>query len=182
LAAARELARHLDGVRFVIPVADPSLRALLLRILAARPGAAPDPERVLLVEGHSHDCLEACHGVLVASGTATLEAALYKRPMVIAYRVPPLSAWIMRRIGGYLPWVGLPNILARESLVPEFVQEKAQPAQIARALLTALQDDAGQRRLEERFVAMHESLRRDTPALATQAILQTIALVRARRP
>jgi lipid-A-disaccharide synthase len=178
LASARQLAQHLNGVRFLVPIADASLRALLQRILAARQTTAPDPDRVLLVDGHSHDCLEASDGVLVASGTATLEAALYKRPMVIVYRVPPLSAWIMRRIGGYLPWVGLPNILAGESLVPEFVQEQAKAPQIAQAMLAALEDEPGQRRLDERFCAIHESLRRDTPALATQAILQTIAQVR----
>jgi lipid-A-disaccharide synthase len=180
LAAAGELARHLPGARFVVPIADASLRPLMLHILARADGA-PDPERVLLVDGHSHDCLEACHGVLVASGTATLEAALYKRPMVIAYRVPALSAWIYRQIGGYLPWVGLPNILARELLVPEFVQEQARAPQIAQAMLSALDDAAGQRRLEERFCAIHESLRRDTPGLATQAIMQTIAQAGARR-
>ncbi len=194
-AAAGQLARQLPDARFVVPVADAGLRTLLRQILAkqvkqpsgGRPSGAPGHgpadvacprERVFLVDGHSHDCLEACHGVLVASGTATLEAALYKRPMVIAYRVPALSAWIMRRIGGYLPWVGLPNILARESLVPEFVQEQAQAPQIAQALLAQLEDEGRQRRLQERFCAMHEALRRDTPALATQAILQTIEQVR----
>ena len=80
--------------------------------------------------GRSHDCLEACDVVLVASGTATLEAALYKRPMVISYRMPWLSAWIMRR-KGYIPYVGLPNIMANEFVVPELLQEAATPEALA---------------------------------------------------
>jgi lipid-A-disaccharide synthase len=183
LDAALELLRAQPRAQFVLPVADASLRALVEQRLQARQ-AAPGGEAlaglVTLVDGHSHDCLEACDGVLVASGTATLEAALYKRPMVIAYRMPALTAWIMRRIGGYLPWVGLPNILARDFLVPEFLQEHARPEPIARALLQVLEDEPGQRRLAERYAALHESLRRDTPALACAAILQTIEQ-RARR-
>ncbi len=175
LAAAHELARHEPAARFLLPVADAGLRTLLERLCAAAAGASA---RIDLVEGRAHDCLEACDGALVASGTATLEAALYKRPMVIAYRMPAVSAWIMRRIGGYLPWVGLPNILAGEALVPELLQERATAPALAQRLLDVLGDGAGQRRLEERYAQIHESLRRDTPALATAAILQTIAEAR----
>jgi lipid-A-disaccharide synthase len=178
--AAARLARSHPGLRFVLPVADVSLRPVLesmLGSLRCRPGAV-DPEAVVLVDGHSHDCLEACDGALIASGTATLEGALYKKPMVIAYRMPAVSAWIMRRIGGYLPWVGLPNILANEWLVPELLQEAATGEAIATALEKVLDDNAAQSILREKFQAMHESLRRDTPALASQAILQTIAEVR----
>ncbi len=192
-AAARLLQQSLPSARFVVPVADESLRPLLDAMRApahegTRDRAAGrseragenDPDhrgldRLRLIDGRSHDCLEACDGVLVASGTATLEAALYKRPMVIVYRMPAASAWIMRRIGGYLPWVGLPNILAGAALVPELLQERATAAAAARELLRVLEDHNAQRRLDERYAAMHESLRRDTPALATAAILQTIA-------
>jgi len=178
-AAANRLAMSLPGTRFLVPVADASLQPMLQRI---REQACPPAaiERIGLISGRSHDCLEACDGVLVASGTATLEAALYKRPMVIAYRVPALSAWIMRRIGGYLPWIGLPNILAGEALVPELLQEQATGEAAARHLLRVLEDASGQRQLAERFCAIHESLRRDTPSLATEAILSTIAQARAR--
>jgi lipid-A-disaccharide synthase len=175
--AAGILARNHPGIRFVLPVADASLRPVLEAMrcgLQGRRGAI-DPDAIVLVDAHSHDCLEASDGALIASGTATLEGALYKRPMVIAYRMPALSAWIMRRIGGYLPWVGLPNILAKEWLVPELLQEAATGEAIAAALSKVLDDSAAQGILRERFAAMHESLRRDTPALATQAILQTIA-------
>lgn len=177
LAAACRLAQSLGDAHFLLPVADASLRRIVeeqVRALERTPGGSALAGRLTLVEGRSHDCLEACQGALVGSGTATLEAALYKRPMVIAYRMPPLSAWIIRRIGGYLPWVGLPNILARDFLVPELLQEQARPELIARALLQVLEDEHGQRRLAERYAQLHESLRRDTPALVLQAILQTI--------
>jgi len=179
-AAAEALASAMPEAHFIVPVADPGLRPLLEQI--ERQTCEATVGRMNLVDGRAHDCLEACDGVLVASGTATLEAALYKRPMVIAYRVPALSAWIMRRIGGYLPWVGLPNILAREALVPELLQEQATARAIADQMLCVLGDEARQRLLEERFCAMHEALRRDTPSLACEAILHTIAQVRARRP
>jgi lipid-A-disaccharide synthase len=126
-----------------------------------------------LIDGRSHDCLEATDGVLVASGTATLEAALFKGPMVIAYRMPRLSWWLMKH-RGYLPWVGLPNILAREFLVPELLQDAATPQALADALSAQLQADP--RRLHERFVAMHGELLRDTPKLAADAIIETAGL------
>ncbi|MEF9944340.1 MAG: lipid-A-disaccharide synthase, partial [Burkholderiaceae bacterium] len=91
--------------------------------------------------------------------------------MVISYLMPRFSAWIMRR-KGLIPWVGLPNILAGEFLVPELLQQDATPERIARAMLDQL--DVGRRaQLVERFSAMHESLTRDTPALAAEAILAT---------
>jgi lipid-A-disaccharide synthase len=174
-AAATLLLRTAPRARFLVPVADEGLRAALQACRDAAPGVAA---QVDLIDGRSHDCLEACDGVLVASGTATLEAALYKRPMVIAYRMPAVSAWIMRRIGGYLPWVGLPNILADETLVPELLQEKATPGALAAALEGVLDDAPGQARLAERFAAIHETLLRDTPALAAEAIVHTIGQVR----
>lgn len=162
-------ARRHPRAHFVVPAANAELRERLAALLAAAPQAAP---HTTLVDGRSHDCLEAADGALVASGTATLEAALYKKPMVIAYRMPRLSWSIMRRMG-YLPWVGLPNILANESLVPELLQDEANPQAIAEALLRQLDDSARCAQLRERFAAMHESLRRDTPALAAEAILAT---------
>ncbi|MGZ9032201.1 MAG: lipid-A-disaccharide synthase, partial [Burkholderiaceae bacterium] len=125
---------------------------------------------VALTAGRSHDCLEACDVVLVASGTATLEAALYKRPMVISYRTPWLSAWIIRR-KGYIPYLGLPNILAGEFVVPELLQEAATPEALARAVLDQLGDQEGRERLKARFTEMHHALKRDTPRLAADIIL-----------
>jgi lipid-A-disaccharide synthase len=168
--AAALMLRREPRLRFVLPVADARLREVLTAALAPLAAAA---ERITLFDGRSHDCLEAADGVLVASGTATLEAALFGRPMVIAYKMPAASAWIMRQMGE-LRFVGLPNILAGESLVPELLQHDATPQRLADALLGLLSDAPRCARLRERFAAMHESLRRDTPRLAAEAILAAI--------
>ncbi len=168
-AAMRMLARE-PHLRFVLPVADARLRALLAPAMAAA-GAAAD--RIVLFDGRSHDCLEAADGVLVASGTATLEAALFGKPMVISYRMPPASYWIMSRMGT-LNFVGLPNILAGEGLVPELLQHEATAERLADALLDLLNDRPRCDRLRERFAALHAELRRDTPRLAAEAILATM--------
>jgi lipid-A-disaccharide synthase len=169
--AAEQLARADGAVRFIVPVADPALRPLIDHALALHPRAAA---ATTLLQGRSHDALEAADVVLVASGTATLEAALFKRPMVIAYRVPRLTWWIMRN-RGYLPWIGLPNILANASLVPELWQDAVTPAALAGALRRLLDDPVGAARLRERFALMHEQLLRDTPRLASEAILATMS-------
>jgi lipid-A-disaccharide synthase len=167
--ALAQIARVHPRARFVVPAANAQLQSRIEALLAAVPQAAA---HTTLLLGRSHDCLEAADGVLVASGTATLEAALYKKPMVIAYRMPRASWWIMRRMG-YLPWIGLPNILAGTALVPELLQDDASPQALAAALLRQLDDPAHCAQLRERFAALHETLRRDTPALAAEAILTT---------
>ena len=168
--AAALMLRREPHLRFVLPVAEPRLRALLAPALAAAGAAAG---RITLFEGRSHDCLEAADAALVASGTATLETALFGRPMVIAYRMPAASYWIMRQMGS-VSFVGLPNILAGEALVPELIQHEATPAKLAGALLELLDDRPRCERLRDRFAAMHESLRRDTPRLAAEAIMTTM--------
>jgi len=114
--------------------------------------------------------------VLVASGTATLETALYKRPMVISYVLSPWMRRIMSWKSGqqrpYLPWVGLPNVLLRDFAVPELLQDDATPEKLAEATWASLTDEALIARVEARFTAMHQELLRDTPALAAQAILE----------
>ena len=127
-----------------------------------------------VTEAGSHLALAACDVSLVASGTATLEAALFKRPMVIAYRMNPLSWQIMRR-QKLQPWVGLPNILAAEFLVPEFLQDQATPAALGQAVLDWLTPSQRLANLQQRFVDMHHSLMRDTAQLASDAIEKTMA-------
>jgi lipid-A-disaccharide synthase len=168
LAAMALLRAREPALQFVLPAADPALKRALGALLTSHPELSGC---LTITDGRSHDCLEAADVVLVASGTATLEAALYKRPMVIAYRMPALSAWIMRR-KGTIPFVGLPNILAGESLVPELLQEQATPAAIADAVHGLLGDQARRNLLAERFAAMHRELRRDTAALAAASILE----------
>ncbi len=120
--------------------------------------------------------MQAADAVLVASGTATLEAALFKRPMVISYVLSPmmkrLMTWKSGQARPYVPWVGLPNVLARDFVVPELLQEEATPEALAEATWRALSDTGYAQRVVQRFHAMHESLKRDTPTLAANVILQ----------
>ncbi|MDH4051345.1 MAG: lipid-A-disaccharide synthase [Rubrivivax sp.] len=168
LQAAARLHRARPALRFLLPVA-PGLRPLL-EPLAAR--HAPDVPLQWL-DGRSHDALAACDLTLIASGTATLEAALFKRPMVIGYRMHPLSWQLMKRMA-LQPWVGLPNILCRDFVVPERIQERCEPATLAHDVLAALDDAAGAERLRRRFMDLHHELRRDTAHAATDAIAQIV--------
>jgi lipid-A-disaccharide synthase len=159
------LHRRDPNLRFVVPLASPPARAAFESIRAGRQPDLP----LQRVDGQSHAVLAAADAVLVASGTATLETALFKRPMVIAYKMNALTAAMMRRMG-YIPWVGLPNILAREFVVPEFLQEAATPQALADAMMFQLDDAPNRLRLEERFGAMHATLRRDTGERAATVI------------
>jgi lipid-A-disaccharide synthase len=123
--------------------------------------------------GHAHEAMAASDVVLAASGTATLEAALLKRPMVITYRVPRLSAWIMRKQGD-TPYVGLPNILAGELIVPELLQDEATPDRLSAALLELLRDKNARARLEGQFDTMLNSLRQNTASRLAEAVLPLI--------
>ena len=118
--------------------------------------------------------MAACDVTLVASGTATLEAALFKRPMVIAYRMHALNWWRMKG-RNYQPWVGLPNVLAREFLVPELIQEECTPEALAREGLAWLDDGARYARVQSRFEQIHQMLRCDTAQKAVDAIAQIIS-------
>ncbi len=164
LEAASHLQRQRPALRFVLPVV-PGLRGMVMPLVAAHAGGA----HVQLVDGHSHEALAACDVVLVASGTATLEAALFKRPMVIAYHMHWLSWQLMKRMK-YQPWVGLPNILLRDFAVPELLQDEATPAKLAHAALAWLDDPARCHALTARFHALHLELRRNTAQAATDAI------------
>jgi lipid-A-disaccharide synthase len=169
------LAAQLKGqkLHFLIPVATPRLREPLEQLLIKTKNATPDVQIHLLV-GMADEVLEASDVVLIASGTATLQAALWKKPMVISYKVPWLTAQIMKR-QGYLPYVGLPNILCGEFVVPELLQDDATPERLANALQEWLSHPAKVAELKDRFAQMHETLRRPTGLLVAQAVAQTIA-------
>ena len=162
--AARLMRQARPELQFVLPTHE-LLRPALEQVLQAH-GMR---EHVKLVMGQSHTVQAACHVALVASGTATLETALFKRPMVIAYRMQWLS-WRMANGKRLLPWVGLPNILCNESLVPEFLQEQVQPQALANAVLAWLEQPEAVARLEQRFTDLHLQLRQDMPARSTHAI------------
>ena len=162
--AARLMRQARPELQFVLPTHE-LLRPAIEQVLEAEGMRA----HVQLVMGQSHTVQAACHVALVTSGTATLETALFKRPMVIAYRMQWLS-WRMANGKRLLPWVGLPNILCNDSLVPEFLQEQVQPEALARAVLGWLDDPAAVQRLQQRFTALHHELRQDMPTLSTHAI------------
>jgi lipid-A-disaccharide synthase len=124
---------------------------------------------ITLVDGRAHEALAACDVAIVASGTATLETALFKRPMVVVYVMHILS-WQIGKLVHYQPWISLPNILLRDHAVPELLQHAATPEKIAAAAFRWLDDPVAVRSLQQRFEALHRELRRDTGALATAAI------------
>jgi lipid-A-disaccharide synthase len=168
LAAAAIVQRARPGLVIVVP----AMPALKTRIeeAAKRVGLFKD---VRIVEGQSHTILAACDLTLIASGTATLEAALFKLPMVIAYRVNWISYFMMKPMK-LQPWIGLPNILSGEFVVPELIQSDANPESLARALLDWLEAPGRMTAVREKFVALHELLRRDSAQLATDAIEKTL--------
>lgn len=136
-----------------------------------RAGADGIPFKLLF--GHAQDAVAAADVALIASGTATLEAALVNRPMVIAYKMAP-GSWRMMRKMRYQPWVGLPNILAGRFVVPEFLQDDASPENLAQAMINQLLDSQSARRITSAFDVMHASLRQDMATKAAGAILQHI--------
>jgi lipid-A-disaccharide synthase len=161
------------AIKIIVP-AVPALQAEIAQAAQAAGMSA----HVRIVPGQSHTVLAACDVTLIASGTATLEAALYKRPMVIAYNMNWLSWQIMRR-KKLQPWVGLPNILCRDFVVPELLQDAATPRALADGVLHWLDAKISApekiRALEQRFTKLHEELQRDTAKIATDAIQNILA-------
>ncbi|MEO7242338.1 MAG: lipid-A-disaccharide synthase [Variovorax sp.] len=168
LAAAALMQRARPGLQFVLPVLPPR-RAQVEQHLMANGGA----HGLTLLDGQSHLALAACNVALVASGTATLETALFKRPMVVAYAVHPIAYQILRR-RHLQEWIGLPNILCGELVVPELVQSAATPAALAEATLAWLDQPEKAAALERRFHALHEQLQRDTSSLCADAVEKVI--------
>jgi lipid-A-disaccharide synthase len=163
LEAAVRIRQQHAGAQFVLPAASEAAACLIRQ--AAQ--GLDLPLRILA--GQSHSALAACDVALVASGTATLEAALFKKPMVITYRVPALTAYLMRK-KALQPWIGLPNILARDFVVPERVQEAATPENLASDALAWLDDAPRRGAVIETFHAMHERLRQNASVRIAEAL------------
>ncbi len=170
ILAAHRFRQEVHDVHFVCPTVTRQTRDMFEMALHRR--QRTDLPLTLLF-GHSHEALAAADLALVASGTATLETALFKTPMVIAYRQSPIT-WAMMRSMLYLPYVGMPNILAGEKLVPELLQDEANPAALAAALLGLLRDQAARKRQVERFHEFHHLLRQNTAAKAADAVLSLL--------
>ncbi|MBG7094335.1 lipid-A-disaccharide synthase [Pseudomonas aeruginosa] len=165
LDTAQRLLVERPGLRFVLPCASAARREQIEQMLQGR-----EPLPLTLLDGASHEALAACDAVLIASGTATLEALLYKRPMVVAYRVAGLTYRILKCLVKS-PYISLPNLLAGRLLVPELIQDAATPQALA-ATLSPLLDDGSQQ--VEFFDAIHRALRQDASAQAAEAVLQLV--------
>ncbi|WP_233254619.1 lipid-A-disaccharide synthase [Limnohabitans sp. 2KL-51] len=167
--AAQIMQRQNPDLQFVLP-AIPSLQARIQALIDAQGGVLG----LEVLHGQSHAALAACDVTLIASGTATLEAALFKRSMVIGYHMNWLSWQIMKR-QQLQPWVGLPNILSGDFVVPEFLQDRCTPEALAKACLSWLTDPDRVDALQSRFQQLHLALQRDTAQLSTHALEKVLS-------
>lgn len=168
IRTAQKISSSWLDARFLVPLVSRETRQLFEAALYEE--NAQDLALTVLF-GHSREAIAASDAVLVASGTATLETALFRKPMVIAYRMAETSWRMMNRMR-YQPWVGLPNIIAEEFVVPEFLQEDATPDNLAQALMNEMSDAVAKRRVPEHLGAMHHMLRQNTAERAADAIEQ----------
>jgi lipid-A-disaccharide synthase len=167
IATVHWCARHRPGVHFAVPLANATTREIFVHALGRHVGDLP----VHLIDGNARQVMAASDAVLLASGTATLEALLLKRPMVVAYRLSRFTFWLAKRLVK-LPWFALPNLLAGRALVPEYLQDDATPEALGAALLRCLDDTATRKELLDAFDAIHEQLRRDADHSAASAVLE----------
>jgi lipid-A-disaccharide synthase len=168
--AAKLLAKRDSSLHFVAPMAGDRQRRYFTELLA-QAGLQDVPIKV--IDGQSHAAMAGADAVLVASGTASLEVALFKKPMVIAYKMMRASWHVMRHMA-YQPWIGLPNILARDFIVPELLQDAATPQALADALWAQLHDPQKQSALRQRFTDMHHSLLRNTAQESALAVMKLV--------
>lgn len=161
---------------FLVPLITRETRIIFEKALYTSIDAAPEKHHpnFKIIFGHAHMAMQAADLVVVASGTATLEAALLKRPMVITYRMPWLSWQILKRLN-YLPYVGLPNILGGRFVVPELLQDDANPDKLAETILNIVNNKALLNDIRAKFTSMHELLRQNNEDKAAQAVLEYLA-------
>ena len=161
--------RHPD-LDVVVPLANEVRRAQFEQAMAQ----IADAPAMTLVDGQSREVMAAADVVLLASGTAALEAMLLKRPMVVAYKLSPLTYWLAKRLVK-VKNVSLPNLLANETLVPELIQHEATPEKLGQAVLNYLEDTSLNHRVNQRFNEIHQSLRQDASQQAAAAVLDLIS-------
>lgn len=188
LQTAQQLQKKDPSLHFVVPMVNAQreheFRVFLnqypvknLHVVLAQQNDAATPN--VKIDPIAWTALEACDVALVASGTATLEAALFKKPMVISYAVSPLVRRIMAWKSGqqrpYLPWVGLPNVLLNDFVVPELIQEEATPEKLAAEVSMMLRNERRCETIRLRFAELHQTLRCNTPARVTHAIQSIVS-------
>lgn len=160
-----------NQVVFLVPLITRETRNIFQKAIEENAYLYPEVSlNMQVMFGHAHDAMEAADIIIVASGTATLEAALLKKPMVITYRMPTVSWQILKRMK-YLPYVGLPNILAEKFLVPELLQKDATPQKLSETTLKLLGDKNHQKELKQAFTEMHLSLKQNSAQKAAQVVL-----------
>ena len=173
VATARRIAAALPHARFVAPLVNQKTRALFEAAIESTARSEPALP-IQLLDGQSDAAIAAADVVLCKSGTATLQSALLQRPMVITYRVSRLTAWLMQR-SALIPYVGLPNILAGEFVVPEFLQDAATPEALSGAVIDLLNDAPRRARITERFARLRLELRQNTAQKAADAVMPYLA-------
>ena len=183
IKTAQIISKENKNSQFLVPLITRETRQLFETVLynntshnQANLNNDDSPDETLdldILFGHAHDAMEAADIVIVASGTATLEAALLKKPMVITYRMPAISWQILKRMR-YQPYVGLPNILAGKFLVPELLQHDATPQKLADAVARLLSDDAYLKEIKQEFTAIHHNLRQNSAKRAAEVVLSYI--------
>lgn len=171
IETARRCLEARPDLTFAAPMVNARVRARFVEALASQATELP----VTLVDGRSRDVLAAADCVLTASGTATLEALLLKRPMVVGYRVHPISYHLVKGLGLVkVPYVAMANLLAGRALAPELIQDRCRPDLLAPALLAQLDDAARVREIQSEYARIHRELRRDAAASAAEAVLDLV--------
>ncbi len=168
IKTAQLLSQKFENAVFLVPLITRETRKIFE---TERYKLAPEAENIQILFGHAHDAMEAADMVILASGTATLEAALLKRPMIITYKMPALSWQILKRMR-YQPYVGLPNILAEKWLVPELLQKEATPEKLTQKCVEILENKEGLEQLHDEYMQIHYSLKQDSADKAAQAVLK----------
>lgn len=172
-AAARQLAKHFGCIHFLVPLAKPELRPVFEEAVSVRDEGA----HWHLVDNASHKVISAADVVLLASGTATLECLLLDRPMVVGYRVSPVTAWTLQALGLIrTKSFSLPNLLCEEPVVPEFIQRQMAPEQLCNALWTLLHDAHARQRQTSAFATVRASLRQNAASKAATEIGELLAI------
>jgi lipid-A-disaccharide synthase len=170
LQTAEAMLAKRPDLQFIIPTPGVERRDQVEALVSEYPKQLP----VKVVLGQSQTCMAAADVILLASGTATLEAMLMKRPMVVSYKLAPLTYWILKRLVTQ-EFISLPNLLAGRELVPELIQHEAQPDVLAEALLTRLEDGDVVHELQETFQFIHRQLQRNADDEAADAIHQLLS-------
>lgn len=164
---AELMSQHHKKARFLVPLITRKTRTMFEEALANTNNHALNMQ---LLFGHAHDAMEAADFVIVASGTATLEAALLKQPMIITYRMPQISWWLLKPMH-YLPYVGLPNVLAKRFVVPELLQKEATPEALSEKMDAMLADTDNLKSMKKEFADIHRSLKQNTAKKAAEVVL-----------